>query len=161
MPEPGREPTGKQDNVNKLLPNLLAGILLAGLGVWVWVYTESFPTLQEGYPGPALFPRVIAAGLALAGVGFIGSSLRRMGEIQRAPGRLAWAGVARLALGVGLVALYPVMQTWLGFIPAISILCFVVAVALKVRWIVAAVVAVAGTLLLYGLFTGVLGVPLS
>ena len=69
--------------------------------------------------------------------------------------------MARLALGVGLVALYPVMQTWLGFIPTISILCFGIAVALKVRWVVAAVTAVVGTLLLYGLFTGVLGVPLS
>lgn len=147
--------------MNEPLKNLIAGILLAGLGVWIWVYTETFPNLQEGYPGPALFPRVIAAGLALAGLGFIGSSLRRVGEIRQALQQPAWMGVARLALGVGLVALYPVMQSWLGFIPTVSLLCFVVAVALKVRWYVAAITAVLGTLLLYGLFTGVLGVPLS
>ena len=147
--------------MNEALKNLIAGVLLAGLGVWLWVYTGSFPTLEEGYPGPALFPRVIAAGLALAGLGFIGGSLRRTGEIRQALGRPAWPGVMRLALGVALVALYPLMQAWMGFIPTVSLLCFVIAVVLKVRLIVAALAAVAGTLLLYGLFTGVLGVPLS
>ena len=147
--------------MNEPLRNSVAGVLLAGLGVWIWVYTEAFPALQEGYPGPALFPRIIAAGLALAGLGFVAGSLRHRGEIRQVLQRPAWLGVARLALGVGLVALYPLMQTWLGFIPTISILCFVIAVALKVRLVVAAVTAVLGTLLLYGLFTGVLGVPLS
>ena len=147
--------------MNESLKNLIAGVLLAGLGVWIWVYTEAFPTLEEGYPGPALFPRVIAAGLALGGGGFIVGSLWKGGEIRQAFRRPAWLGVARLALGVGLVALYPVMQTWMGFIPTVSILCFVIAVVLKVRLVVAALTAVVGTLLLYGLFTGVLGVPLS
>ena len=147
--------------MNESLKNLIAGVLLAGLGVWIWVYTEAFPTLEEGYPGPALFPRVIAAGLALAGLGFIVGSLWKGGEIRQAFRWPTWLGVARLALGVGLVALYPVMQTWMGFIPTVSILCFVIAVVLKVRLVVAALTAVVGTLLLYGLFTGVLGVPLS
>ena len=147
--------------MNEPLKNLIAGALLVGVGGWIWVYTDAFPTLLEGYPGPALFPRVIAAGLALAGLGFVIGSLRKAGEIRQVLQRPEGAGVVRLALGVGLVALYPVAQAWLGFIPTVSIICFVVAVALKVRWYVAALTAVAGTLLLYGLFTGVLGVPLS
>ena len=147
--------------MNEPLKNLIAGLFLSGLGVWIWVYTGAFPELQEGYPGPALFPRVIAAGLALAGLGFVAGSLRKGGEIRQALRQPAWPGVARLALGVGLVALYPLMQPWMGFIPTVSLLCFVIAVVLKVRLVVAALTAVVGTLLLYGLFTGVLGVPLS
>ena len=145
------------------LQNLIAGILLAGLGVWIWVYTNTFPSLQEGYPGPALFPRLIALGLVLAGLSFVVGSLRRIAEIRDAiqQPRPAWSGLARLVLGVGLVVLYPLVQTWLGFIPTISLLSFVVAYVLKARLVVAAATALLSALVIYWLFTGVLGVPLS
>ena len=98
----------------------------------------------------------------LSGLGFVGASLRRFAEIRQSlplP-RPAWPGLNRLALGIGLVALYPLMQGWLGFIPTVSVLSFVVAVALKARLVVAALTALLSTLLLYWLFTGLLGVPL-
>lgn len=149
--------------VNEPLKNLVAGVLMAGLGVWIWLYTDTFPRFQEGYPGPALFPRIIALGLTLSGLGFVVGSLRRIAEIRPALDRPqpAWPGLARLILGVGLVALYPLVQTWLGFIPTVSLLSFVVAYVLKARPVVAAATALLSTLVIYWLFTGVLGVPLS
>ncbi len=148
--------------MNEPLRNIVAGVLLAALGGWIWIYTGTFPTLEQGYPGPALFPRIIALGLMLSGLGFVVGSLRRIAEIRLALDRLrpAWPGLARLMLGVGLVALYPLVQTWLGFIPAVSLLSFVVAYVLKARPVGAAVTALLSTLVIYWLFTGVLRVPL-
>ena len=148
--------------MNEPLRNIVAGVLLAGLGGWIWIYTDTFPTLEQGYPGPALFPRIIALGLMLSGLGFVVGSLRRIAEIRPAFDRPQpdWPGLARLMLGVGLVALYPLVQTWLGFIPTVSLLSFVVAYVLKARPIVAAATALLSTLVIYWLFTGVLGVPL-
>ncbi len=149
--------------VNEPLKNLVAGVLMAGLGVWILLYTDTFPRPQEGYPGPALFPRIIALGLMLSGLVFVVGNLRRIAEIRLAFDRLRpdWPGLARLMLGVGLVALYPLVQTWLGFIATVSLLSFVVAYVLKARLVVAAVTALLSTLVIYWLFTGVLGVPLS
>ena len=148
--------------MNEHLNNLIAGSLMTGFGMWIWIYTGTFPELQEGYPGPALFPRIIAIGLVFSGLGFVGGGLRRIATIRQAlplP-RPAWPGLIRLALGIGLLALYPLMQGWLGFIPTISILSFFVAIVLKARLIVAAITALLSTFALYGLFTGLLGVPL-
>ncbi len=144
------------------LNNLISGSLMIGFSVWIWIYTGTFPELQEGYPGPALFPRIIAIGLLFSGIIFVGSGLRRIAAIRQSLPLLrpAWPGLARLALGIGLIALYPLMQGWVGFIPTISILSFVVAIVLKARLIVAAITALLSTLALYGLFTSVLGVPL-
>ncbi len=146
--------------MNEPLRNIVAGVLLAGLGGWIWIYTGTFPTLEQGYPGPALFPRIIALGLMLSGLGFVVGSLRRIAEIRFDLSRPDWPSLARLMLGVGLVALYPLVQTWLGFIPTVSLLSFVVAYVLKARPVVAAVTALLSTLVIYWLFTGVLGVPL-
>lgn len=147
--------------MNEPLKNLIAGVLLAGLGLWIWIYTGTFPSLQEGHPGPALFPRIIAVGLALSGLGLVASCLQRRVQLRRAarPG-LSWTGLARLLLGLGLVALYPLAQAGVGFIPAVAVLSFVVAYTLKARPFVAALTALLSALLLYGTFTGLLGVPL-
>lgn len=149
--------------MNASVKNLISGVLLIGLGGWLWMYTGTFPELQEGYPGPALFPRVIAVGLVLAGLSLVGGSLRRLAATRQRVHLVppAWDGLLRLGLGIGLVVLYPLMQGGLGFIPTVSILSFVIAVALKARLVVAALTAVCATFLLYWLFTGLLGVPLS
>ena len=149
--------------MNDYVKNLISGGLMIGLGVWLWIYTGTFPELQERYPGPALFPRVIAIGLVLSGLGLVGSSVRKLAATRQPLqlARPAWSGLVRLALGLGLLALYPLMQGGLGFIPTVSLLSFVIAVVLKARLTVAALTAVLSTVLLYWLFTGLLGVPLS
>ena len=147
--------------MNQPLRNLIAGVFLAGLGLWIWIYTGTFPTLQGGHPGPSLFPRVVAVGLALAGVGLAINSLRRWqkrGDVRRP--RPSGPGTLRLVLGLGLVALYPVLQNALGFIPAVAALSFFVAYTLKARPLVAALTSVLGALAIYWTFTGLLGVPL-
>lgn len=149
-------------NANPLLRNLIAGLLMAGVGVWIWVHTRTFPSLQEGYPGPALFPRLIAIGLVLSGGVFVGRSLRRWNQLRQMASvpRPDWFGLGRVGLGLLLVVLYPLLQTWLGFIPTVSVISFAIACALRARLIVALSTALLSTLAIYWVFTGLLGVPL-
>ncbi|MGI9175288.1 MAG: tripartite tricarboxylate transporter TctB family protein [Rhodothermales bacterium] len=148
--------------MNQPLRNVISGLFLVGLGLWIWIYTGTFPTLQGGHPGPALFPRVVAVGLGLAGLGLVVGALRRWEKLRQALRRPqpSWPGVLRLVLGLSLVALYPVLQSALGFIPTVALLSFSVAYMLKARPLVAALTAVLGAVAIYWTFTGLLGVPL-
>jgi putative tricarboxylic transport membrane protein len=128
----------------------------------IWFYAGTFPALPEGYPGPALFPRWVAAGLILSGLGLVIGNIKQLPHLKKAAAsvRIDTAALGYLALGAGLAALYPLLQEWLGFVPTVSLLSFGVAYALKARPIPALATAVAGTVLIYWLFTGLLGVPL-
>jgi hypothetical protein len=135
--------------VNEPQKNGMAGVLLAGFGVGIWLYTGAFPSLDGAHPGPALFPRVIAGGMVLLSCVFIIGSLRQGITGHRVEARrIDWMGVGRWGLGVMLVAAYPLLQRWVGFVPAVGLLCFVVAVALKARLITAAATALVGALVL-------------
>lgn len=143
--------------------NLIAGGIMAGIGMWVWSYTAGFPDFQEGYPGPALFPRVVAAGLLLSGLVLVGGSLLPLHRLRRPFGRLEahWPGLARLALGGTLLAGYPLLQNRAGFAPALGVLILAFAWMLGVRLRLAVPTALLGALLIYWIFAGLLGVPLS
>ena len=148
--------------MNQPLRNVISGLFLTGIGLWIWVYTGTFPALQGGHPGPALFPRVVAVGLALAGLGLVVGALRRWEKLRQALRRPqpSWPGTLRLVFGLSLVALYPVLQNTLGFVPAVALLSFFVAYTLKAKPLVAALTAVLGAMAIYWTFTGLLGVPL-
>jgi hypothetical protein len=47
-----------------------------------------------------------------------------------------------------------------GFVATVSVLCFLVALLLQARPLAGAITAVAGTLVIYVVFTQLLGVPL-
>jgi len=140
---------------------LLAGVIFIALAVAVWVYAQGFPSLRGGHPGPALFPQVVSAFLGLSGLLLCVVALRQ--------GRLAhpnsgagptWGGLARALLVVALASLYPLVQEQLGFIPTVSLLSFGVAFLLRAPLLPALLTSVVGTVLIYWLFTRLLGVPL-
>jgi putative tricarboxylic transport membrane protein len=143
--------------------NLIAGGITAGLGLWVWAYTAGFPDLPEGYPGPALFPRLIAAGLVLSGLALVAGSLRPLYRRRRSFGEPLphGPGLARLALVGALLAAYPLLQCRAGFVPALGVLMLAVGWMLGVHLRLAVPAAVLGALLIYWIFAGLLGVPLA
>ena len=143
--------------------NLISGLFFVGFGVWIWFYTGTFPSLPEGYPGPALFPKVIAIGLMLSGLALIITQFTKkdVSDTDTAPtSPLGWSGPVRMLVGITLVLCYPLLQGWIGFVPTLSLLSIIIAVLLGARFIVAVPTAVISSLLIYWLFTGLLGVPL-
>lgn len=146
----------------KPVRDLIAGGLMAGLGAWVWSYAGGFPALEEGYPGPALFPRVIAAGLVLSGLALIAGGFVPLNPFRRAirTPLPSGGGLARLALIGVLVALCPLVQDRLGFVPVVGAVILATGRMLGVRLRLAVPTALLGALLIYWIFSGLLGVPL-
>ena len=132
---------------------------MLALGVGIWVYAGTFPELDDGHPGPALFPRVIGGGLALAGVGLLWGGFRRKKSPAALPGA-SRSGLVRLVGVLALALAVPLVYPWVGFVPGVSVLSVAVGLLLGARWWMAAAVGVGGTLLIYALFTQLLGVPL-
>jgi putative tricarboxylic transport membrane protein len=141
---------------------LIGGIAVILLSMLVWFQSRTFPQLPDGHPGPGLFPGVVAVALFLCGAVLSASALwsprpdRAETEGTPAPA----AGGARIAAVLLALVLYPFASVAIGFVPTISITCFLVALLLKARPVPGAVTALGGTLVIYLLFTRVLGVPL-
>lgn len=63
------------------LNDTILGLLLIALAVALFVLSRDFPTMgPQGY-GPALFPRVIAGGLALCGIAITLRGIRSLGTV--------------------------------------------------------------------------------
>jgi putative tricarboxylic transport membrane protein len=143
----------------------VAGIgasLVLILSLFVWFYARTFPTLPDGHPGPGLFPSAVAIGLFLCGCYLAFRSLRveTTGPPEDTASEGRSGGLLRIGAVLAAIGLYPPLSGLLGFVPTVSALGFLVAILLGARPIPGAVTAVAGTGLVYLLFTRVLGVPL-
>jgi len=139
---------------------LLVGVLMVALAVAVWVHAQGFPELRGGHPGPALFPQAVSVVLGLSGLLLCAVALRQGFSPSGSSTGVAWGGLARALLVVVLASLYPLVQEQLGFIPTVSLLSFGVAFLLRAPLLPALLTAGIGTMLIYLLFTRLLGVPL-
>ncbi len=140
---------------------LINGMILTLLGAWIWWYSNGFPSLEEGYPGPSLFPKLIGLGLLLAGFSLLveywrGRKTPKITE-EGARERKDWP---RFLLGIVILSVYPFLQPLTGFLPALAIICFGMGLLLRVKPLVAAITAVATAGLLQFLFSNLLGVAL-
>ena len=52
------------------------GVAAILFGSWVIGYARNFPKLEKGYPGPSLFPTVLAVLFIVAGIVLIFQDLR-------------------------------------------------------------------------------------
>ena len=135
-------------------------VLLAGA---VWWLTSDFPELQGGHPGPSLFPRLVSAGLFVCGLLLLLKAWRARttdsdpAEPSKAP-RLRRS--LRLVASVALVVLYPVLHGFVGFVIAITLISFGVALLLGARPVPAVATTLLSSLATYWLFTSLLGVQL-
>ena len=140
----------------------MSGILFLLFGIIIWIYTRNFPDLEEGYPGPALFPRLIGSGFILGGIilvitPFISSKVTDDSDEKS---HFSLLNLGKLVIGLFITGLYPFIQPYLGFIGSISLIGFAIGFLLKVKPWLAALVALSCTLIVYFLFTYLLGVPL-
>ena len=142
--------------------NLLFGVVFVLVGTWVWFETRGFPTLRDGHPGPALFPGLLAIALVASGVAVLLHAIVQPARLAAEFRSFSLPGHAllRVALVVFLGLLYPLFHAQVGFVPTSAALIFGVAVILRAKVWLAAVVTAAGTWILYLSFTRLLGVPL-
>jgi len=145
------------------LNDAVFGLLLTLVGAAVLVAIRGYPKIPGQPVGPALFPGLIAAGLCIAGLLLIARGLRHRGEQPW----LAWDDWVRsprhaLALLVllGSVMFYIVAAEVLGFLPTAAIILMVLFLVLRVRPVLALVIALVAALLVHTAFYKLLKVPL-
>lgn len=141
--------------------DLISGILLLFLSGWLWFYTGAFPQLDDGYPGPSLFPRLIAIGFGLAGAVLCAGALKKGASIplEADSGSIKPARM-RLGAGLLLVIAYPWLAQWLQFIPIMGSFLLIFALLLRNTLKQALIMAALSAGLMYLMFTKLLGVPL-
>jgi putative tricarboxylic transport membrane protein len=143
------------------LGDWLLGALLIGFAGWVWWQTGFFPAFPGQDYGPSLFPRILAAGIALLGAVLVARGFRRRDAVLafepwlREPVRL----LSFLAIPAACL-LYLLAATPLGFIPTAFLLLAGLFLWFRARPAVALPVAAGVTLLVHWFFAGLMRVPL-
>ncbi len=132
------------------------------LGLVVLVHVQGFPRIPGQQVGPALFPGLIASGLAVCGVLLIVSGIRRRDTepwTETADWMRSGRHLVALVALVGGVFAYVVLANDVGFLIVAPILLWVWLKVLGVRSATAAIVAVVATLLIWYAFYKLLRVP--
>ncbi|MBX2877989.1 MAG: tripartite tricarboxylate transporter TctB family protein [Saprospiraceae bacterium] len=136
----------------------ISALLLCFLGIGIWWQSGSFPVLEEGYPGPSLFPRMIAIGLLLSGLWIGAKSLQKKEEETHAWEEMP--SLLKLGGGVLLVGLYPILQPLMGFMVSLGLVCLGVALLLGIKPWIAVASALGTVLFIFVTFEMLLGVSL-
>lgn len=134
----------------------VSGTICLALGVAVYLLSKQFPSLDDGYPGPGLFPSIIGSAMGLSGL-FILVRPEANTDAEPAPRESnAWRIVALVALMILAYFLAPVV----GLLPVVAgivILAGLLA-GVDIRWAITA--SVVTTIFIYVVFTLLLGVPI-
>jgi len=132
-------------------------LLAAALAFW----SQSFPDIPGQQYGAAVFPTLIAAGLAGSGILLVASGYRKGGPV------VAWAewarerhGLRNVVVTVAAILFYIVAADTLGFILTIAPILLVMFRLLRVGWLKSIVLSIVVTLLIHYLFVKQLYVPL-
>jgi hypothetical protein len=98
--------------VNK--PDMIAGAVLLGLAVFVYIETLGFPTkvFLPGVPLAYFFPRIIAGLLGLLSIVLIISGIRAKHE---APQAIEWRGIGRVVVVTVLIIVYIILMPRTSF----------------------------------------------
>jgi len=139
------------------------GAIFLLLGIVVLVHVQAFPKIPGQPVGPALFPGLVAAGLAVCGVLLIVSGVRRRAEqpwYETAEWMRSGRHFIALVAIVGGVAAYVLLAVRAGFLVIAPVLLWIWLSVLGVRPVRAGVVAVVAALVIWYAFYKLLRVPL-
>ena len=140
--------------------SLIGGVLLV-LALAVLWHIQGFPPAAGQDYGPAVFPGLVACGLALSSAVLMWQGLRghqpwlRLGEGMRSPRHLA-----AFVLTIAGTVFYILLSEKLGFVLCSVLVLFALQWACGVRPRTAALVAIVATLVIHAGFYKLLKVPL-
>ncbi len=141
--------------------NTAIGIGLIVFAIAVLFYTRTFPTLEKGYPGPSLFPNVLAVLFIISGITLVVQGLRSGERILRfETSGITGSGLINILLALGAIIFYIFLSDFLGFQITSFILLFGLMKWLRVSTPWSLVMACGVTLAIYVLFAKILLVAL-
>ena len=138
----------------------ITGFALLAFAIATFAYARTLPAIPGQDYGAAVFPMLVATGLACCGALLIASGLRHW------QGAVVWDDWARthhawtkVAVVFALVLAYILAAPAIGFVPMSVLILLIFMMMMGVRWWMAAGVAVVATVLIQQTF-GWLRVPL-
>lgn len=141
--------------------NTAIGIGLIVFAIAVLFYTRTFPTLEKGYPGPSLFPNVLAVLFIISGITLVVQGLRSGERILRfETSGITRSGLINILFALGAIIFYIFLSDFLGFQITSFILLFGLMKWLRVSTPWSLVMACGVTLGIYVLFAKILLVAL-
>ena len=133
-------------------------ILFAAVVLW---HVQSFPSLDNGYPGPALFPSVLAVLFILCGIGLIIQGVRQREKLLKFDaGSLTLSGLLNILFVLGTIVCYIFLAETIGFLIFSFTVLLILMKWLKVKILSSITMSIGVTLVIYLLFAKVLLVPL-
>ena len=124
----------QHSNKKRLSTDLISSVLIIVLGVSIWVLSGNFPDLDEGYPGPNLFPRVIAIGLVLIGVLVIISEVRSGKQAKIEGLSIPFSSLTRPGLVVLVLTIFPLISPLIGFPISLFLVTICVGLIFRLKW---------------------------
>ncbi len=139
----------------------IGGGIFAILGVFIWALTFQFPVLEDGHPGPSLFPRVLGTLFIIFGlmVVFNGWRSRRAPAEPPAENELP-LNYFNPILVIILIAAFIILAHKLGFIISGAAILFLLMMKLRVPLLKTSIVSVVLACVVFFIFSKVLRVPL-
>ena len=133
-------------------------ILFAAVVLW---HVQSFPSLDNGYPGPALFPSVLAVLFIICGIGLIIQGVRQREKLLKFDtGTLKLSGLLNILFVLGMIVCYIFLAQFAGFLIFSFLVLLILMKWLKVKTLASILMSAGVTLVIYLLFAKVLLVPL-
>ncbi len=144
------------------LSDTLSGLLTLIFGIAVVAYATTFPPMPGQSVGPALFPTIVGAGLALFGAALMFTGARARGTSWIALDD--WVRKPRMAFNFVLViadvVFYALAVDWLGFFLTTAVFLAVLFAAFGVRRSRVLPLTVVMTIVMHYAFYTLLRVPL-
>ncbi len=139
----------------------ITGVALIVLGIGILWHIQGFPEMQGQKYGPAWFPGIAAAGLALCGLGLVYQGVRsRVPWIALDDWTRRRRPVAGFFAVIAGLAFYVVASNPLGFHVTSVLLLVAWLRILGARWPITLVVAIAAPIVIHLAFYKVLRIPL-
>ncbi len=141
--------------------NTAIGLFQIVFGIAVFLYARTFPDLENGMPGPSLFPAVLAVLFIFTGIILVVQGVRSGERVLKLDtSELSRSGIVNILLVLAIILFYILLSDLLGF----QIISFVILVFLmkllnvSTRW--SLIMAGGVTFIIYILFAKMLLVPL-
>ncbi len=134
--------------------------LILGSALVLW-HVQSFPSLENGYPGPALFPTVLAVLFIFCGIGLIIQGVRQREKLLKFDtGSLTFSGFLNILIVLATIICYIFFAEYVGFLIFSFLVLLILMKWLKVKTLSSLLMSIGVTLVIYILFAKMLLVPL-
>lgn len=143
--------------------DLIGGGIFTALGIFIFILTFQFPSLEGGHPGPSLFPRILAILFIFFG-GIIVLRGLRAGKKEPESAPAEEIPVPRNYFDpifvLILIGAYMILSNLLGFFITSTLILFLMMIKLRVPYLRSLVISILLTLFVNFMFYKILRVPL-